>query len=344
MGRKKILLVGGSLNQTKMVHAVAKNLMGEFDCYFSCYYCDGLMDWMRRAGWLEFSVLGNRRRGQSDAYCRQHGLPLDYGGKLHTYDLVVLTSDLIIPQNTRKRPIVLIQEGMTDAEDWRFWLVKWFKLPRWIAGTATNGLSDAYRYFCVASEGYRNLFIRKGCRPEKVIVTGLPNFDDVQSYCHNDFPYRDYVLVATSNARETYKPDNRQAFLKWALSIAKDRPLIFKLHPGEEVARATAEIRAVAPHALIFAEGNTEEMIANCQTLITQYSTCVYVGLALGKECYSYFDMDQLRRLMPVQNGGTSGLQIANVCRQALEEVQRCAHSVLRPAIFANLQKNPRSS
>jgi hypothetical protein len=57
---------------------------------------------------------------------------------------------------------VLIQEGMTDRETFMFHLVKWFRLPRYLASTSTNGLSDAYRYFCVASTGYRDLFIR-GC-------------------------------------------------------------------------------------------------------------------------------------------------------------------------------------
>jgi hypothetical protein len=32
-------------------------------------------------------------------------------------------------------------------------------------------------------------------------------------------------------------------------------------------------------------------MIANCSTLITQYSTVVYTGIALGKEVHSYFDV-----------------------------------------------------
>ena len=30
--------------------------------------------------------------------------------------------------------------------------------------------------FCVASEGYRDLFISKGVKPEKIYVTGIPNF------------------------------------------------------------------------------------------------------------------------------------------------------------------------
>jgi hypothetical protein len=318
--RKKVLLVGGSLNQTRMAHAVGQHLERDYDCYYTPFYCDGIYEYARRKGWLEFTILGDRIRLRTQNYLVTHGLPMDYGGQLNNYDLVVTTSDLIVPQNLYRKPVVLIQEGMTDPEDWRFWMVLWFKLPRWIAGTSTNGLSNAYRYFCVASPGYRDLFVRKGCRPEKVIVTGIPNFDNAQSYCQNDFPHRDYVLVATSNARETYKPDNRQKFLRWTLEKAAGRPLIFKLHPNENVPRATQEIKSVAPQALVYADGNTDHMIANCSALITQYSSCVYVGLALGKECYSYFNIEMLRRLTPIQNGGRSGANIAQICRNLLEQ------------------------
>ena len=60
-------------------------------------------------------------------------------------------------------------------------------------------------------------------------------------------------------------------------------------------------------------------MIANCDVLITRFSSTAFVGLALGKETYSDFDMDELRRLMPVQNG-SAAFNIANVCRRFLEE------------------------
>jgi len=139
------------------------------------------------------------------------------------------------------------------------------------------------------------LFIRIGIIPEKLLVTGIPNFDHADQYRDNEFPHQGYVLITTSDARETFKKDCRNKFLQWALAIAGDRPLIFKLHPNENKTRAIAEIQTVAPHAHLFTEGNTEHMIANCDALITQYSSCIYNGLALGKECHSYFDVDMLR-------------------------------------------------
>jgi len=60
-------------------------------------------------------------------------------------------------------------------------------------------------------------------------------------------------------------------------------------------------------------------MIANCDVLITRFSSTAFVGIALGKETHSDFDMDEMRRLMPVQNG-SAALNIADICRGLLEE------------------------
>jgi hypothetical protein len=43
------------------------------------------------------------------------------------------------------------------------------------------------------------------------------------------------------------------------------------------------------------------------------------VGLALGKECHSCFDLDELRRHLPVQNGCVAR-NVAAVCREVLAE------------------------
>lgn len=317
--KKKILFIGGSLNQTQMVHATAVHLQDDYDCYFTPFYADGLYDWVAKRGWLNFTVLGGRFRAMTDAYLAQHNLPVDYRGAQHgPYDLYVTTSDLIVPHNLRGQKVILIQEGMTDPENWAYHLVRRFGLPRYLASTSTNGLSQQYDYFCVASPGYRDFFAAKGINPQKLIVTGIPNFDNCAQFIRNDFPHQGYVLVATSDARETFKRDDRTAFIRQALIIANGRPLIFKLHPNEKLSRAVREIRALAPQAHILTAGDIGPMIANCDALITQYSTVVYVGLALGKEVHSYFDVNLLRRLAPIQNSGLSGRNIAAVCRLLL--------------------------
>jgi hypothetical protein len=314
---ENILFIGGSLNQTKMMHKIAQN-MSEYNCYLTPFYADGAEDFVAQLGWLDYTVLGGRHRRETDAYLAEHNLPVDYRGQAREYDLVVTSSDLIVQRNIRGRRLVLVQEGITEPESPVFHLVKWLKLPRYIANTSTNGLSDAYDLLCVASHGYRDLFIRKGVKPEKIAVTGIPNFDNLQEYLDNDFPFRDYVLVATTPYRETFRFEDRVAFIRRCVQISAGRPLIFKLHPTENPGRARFELAKHAPGALVLEHGNVDHMIANASVVITQQSTCTFVALALGKEVHTYLDKNELLRLMPIQNGATSALRIANLCRQVL--------------------------
>jgi hypothetical protein len=316
---KRILFICGSINQTKQMHEIASHLR-DTDNLFTPYYCDGLLERARRHHLLDFTILGGPLVRRTLSYLGWHNLPTDFQGRQHDYDLVVTCSDLVVPRNCRGKKIVLVQEGMTDPENLLYRLVRALPmLPRWLASTSTTGLSDAYERFCVASEGYRDLFIRKGVSPEKIVVTGIPNFDDCERYRKNDFPLKHFVLVCSSDMRETFKWENRARFIQRAVEIARGRPLVFKLHPNEKVVRAEREIRRYAPGARVFSTGNTEEMIANCDVLITRYSTTVYVGLALGKECYSDFDLETLRRQTPVQNGRAAE-NIAAVCRSLMGE------------------------
>ncbi|HET6899267.1 MAG TPA: hypothetical protein VFK70_13000, partial [Vicinamibacteria bacterium] len=197
-------------------------------------------------------------------------------------------------------------------------LVRGLRLPRFLANTSMTGLSHAYARFCVASEGYRDLFARKGVRRERMAVTGSPNFDDVDAARDNDFPHRGYVLAATSCLRETLKPEDRGGFIRKAVRVAGGRPLLFKLHPNEDVSRARREIERDAPQAMVLAEGNTLHMVANCEALVTRYSTVLLWALALGKEVHSDLPDADLSRLAPLQTGGRSALRIADVCREVM--------------------------
>ncbi len=318
MTKKKILFICGSLNQTTMMHQISK-FLSDYDCYFTPYYADGLINFVVNLGYLNFSILNGPFRRSTEKYLHNNNLKFDYRGLSHKYELVYTCADLIVPKNIRNKKVILVQEGMTDPENFMFYLVKFFKLPRWLASTSTMGMSNQYTLFCVASEGYKNLFVRKGAQKQKIIVTGIPNFDNIQQFMNNDFPHKNYVLVATSDARETFKIENRKKFIKECVKIAQDRQLIFKLHPNENLKRATREINKYAPGALVFSDGNTNHIIANCDALITKYSSTVYAGIALGKEVHSYYDIDELKKLMPIQNNGTSAEKIAMIGRHLIE-------------------------
>ena len=300
------------------MHAIADYLLDDHSCYFTPYYGDGIENLSAKMGLLNFTVLGGRHKRETEEYLSSHNLQVDIRGESRPYDLVVTCSDLLIQRNIRNKRVILIQEGITEPESLMFHLVKWLKLPRYLANTSTNGLSDEYDMFCVASKGYADLFIHKGVKEYKLAVTGIPNFDNIKTALDNNFHIRNYVLVATSPLRETFRFDDRQAFIRKCNAIAGGRTLIFKLHPLENIKRATREINQYAPGALVFAYGSLNPMIANADVVITQQSTSTYIALALGKEVHTNLNIEELKHLMPIQNDGVSAAQIARICERSL--------------------------
>lgn len=309
------------MNQTSQMHQISAQLAGDYDCWFSRYYADSpLINWGVRRGWLDHTVMADKFSRAAEDYLRPHQPKFDHHARHNRYDLVVTCSDLIVPRAVRSTRSVWVQEGMVDEVTWLTKVVKTLGLPRYFSvNTSLNGSSNLCDVYCAASDGYKSFFTTMGTDTDRIFVTGIPNFDNLQQFRTNDFPYRDYVMVATSDIRETFRTDDRPAFIRKAVEMAGGRRLLFKLHPNEVRERAEAEIRGIAPSdTLVLQQGNTNEMIANCAELITQYSTVVYVGIALGKPVSSYFDVDELRRLTPIQNNGTSAANIARVCRDFL--------------------------
>lgn len=330
---RKLLFICGSLNQTTQMHQIARELP-EYEHVFSPYYGNRDFDFAKSVGGLEATIGGHKLGRRCLDYLRDHRLRCEPGGALGDFDLAFHCSDLVWPRNLDGKPVVLVQEGMTDPPNAMLPLVRRLPaLPRWLAGTAALGLSNRYARFCVASEGYAALFAERGCDPAKLAVTGIPNFDDCARYAVNDFPRRGYVLACTSDTRETFGREDRAAFLRRAAEIARDRqrPLLVKLHPNEDGLRATAEVRAHAPDAVVYSTGSAEEMVANCSTLVVTYSSLAYVGLALGKEVHSAFDLRTLSRLLPLQNG-RAAKNVANVARELLSPSPRATVEPRTPA------------
>lgn len=314
----RVLFICGSLNQTRQMHKIALQMAG-CEATYSPYFCEGFVEFFRKVGILEFTILGWRRRKECLRYLRANKLPLDHEGKQGPYDLVVTCSDVIVPKSIKVSKVVAVQEGITDPQQFWYWARRVFPfIPRWTSGTTWTGTSNEYDRMCVASAGYRDLFAKRGGDPTKMAVTGIPNFDNCREYRANSFPHKNFVLVCTSDARETWKLDSRKRFLKRAVKIAAGRPLICKLHPNEDWDRATAEINAMAPEALVYTKGCAEEMVANCDVLVCQYSTLAFVGVALGKEVYSHYDLEELKRLLPEQHGKAAE-EIAKVCQGVLQ-------------------------
>jgi hypothetical protein len=319
MLRKKILFICGSLNQAAMMHKISRYL-GENELYFTPFYSDGLIKKLADAGFLDFSNLGRRSKVNILSYLRKNNLKIDYEGRLNNYDLVFTCSDKIIQNNIKDKKIILVQEGMTNPDSIFLKMIKYFKLLRIFAGTAATGQSHSYNYFCVASKGYRDFFISKGLDSFKVVVTGIPNVDNYQENIYNKFPYKNYILALTSDVRETFKYGNLKKFIKKCLNIAGGRQLIFKLHPNENAEKAIKAINNYAPGSIIFTSGNINNMVANCDVLVTNYSSVIFSGLALKKEIYSDKDIPALKKMMPMQNNGQSAKNIAIKARELLRE------------------------
>lgn len=317
MKKPKVLFIGGSLNQTTMMHKIA-NELPECEAYFTPFYASGILWLMTKLKMLEFTIMGGEFKKRTLEYIRNNNLNLDYEGKNNNYDLVITCQDLIIPRNIKKFKTILVQEGMTDPIDWRYHVTRFLGLPRWCASTSMTGLSHQYDFFCVASEGFRDQFISRGVNPQKIRVTGIPNFDNFEKFKEYEFEHKNFVLVATSDARETLRYENRKKLILDAKKIANGRKLIFKLHPNENVKKRTAEIKKYAPDAFVYHGVSIDPMLAHCDVFITRFSSTIFPAIALGKEVYCDVDIKDVRKLVPIQNDGTSAKNIASVARELL--------------------------
>jgi hypothetical protein len=317
MKKQKILFIGGSLNQTTMMHQISKELP-ECEAYFTPFFATGPLWVMTKLKMLEFTIMGGTFKQKTLDYLKTNNLKLDYECKNDNYDLVFTCQDLIVPRNIKKFKTILVQEGMTDPPDWRYHVTRFLGLGRWSASTSMTGLSHMYDYFCVASEGFRQQFIERGVNPDKIRVTGIPNFDNFEELRNLEFEHKNFVLVATSDVRETTKYENRKAFLQNAKKIAGDKKIIVKLHPNEKVKKRTAEVKKYLPEALVYHGVSIDPMIANCDALVTRFSSTIFPALALGKDVYCNIDLNEIKRLLPIQNGGISAKAIAEVARELL--------------------------
>jgi hypothetical protein len=319
--QQKILFITGSINQTTQMQQIAAELK-DFDCWFSQIFVDSpISQWIIDNTQLASkTVLSGQFKDNSQRYCFENNLKIDYRAKINQYDLVVYCSDMVIPDRMLQTKSLWVQEGMIDEYTSLSKVIKKLHLPPFLAmGTSLNGSANLCDIYCAASEGYKNRFAKIGTDAHKIFATGIPNFDNCEQFINNDFPIHDFVLVATSDSRECFRNEDRPAFIQECVRIANGRKLVFKLHPNENFERAVSEIRQNAPdNVIIYTSGNINPMIANCEEFITQYSSAVYVGLALGKKVHSYFDMDELKSQMPIQNSGTSAKNIANICRDFL--------------------------
>jgi hypothetical protein len=324
--KKNILCIVGSLNQTTQLHDIARFLDKEYDIYYSQLYGDGLAyKFVAESGFFDNTVLGKNSSFtlKSKQYIKDNGLIYDYRGasKGIEYDMAVLSTDLVVPRSFLAKKTVWVQEGMIDPLTSLAKMVKKLKLPTFLPGnTSLNGTSNKADIYFAASKGYKQYFNALGTESNKILTTGVPNFDNIIEMQNLQFDYREYVLVATSDIRDLGGNEDRVHFIQECVKIADGRQLIFKLHPNENFEKSSREIRENTPaDTMIFNTGSIDPMIAHCHTLITQYSSTVYLGMILGKKIYSYFPIEELKANVPIQNGGKSAEIISEIIRDFME-------------------------
>lgn len=306
------------------MYQIYLQLRGEFDCYFTQFFpSDWIMHLSLKLRTVEGTIASGKFREMGEQFVRDNNLQYDYAGESlgHKYDLIFMCTDMSHPKICKETKTIFIQEGMTDPVSTWAKMIKKLKLPPYMAlKTSLNGSSNRADIYCVASDGYRDYFSAMGTDIEKIAVTGIPNYDNAQEFVDNDFPHKDYVLVCTSDIREQKFSEDRIGFIEKCVEIANGKPLFFKLHPNEKWERAYNEIIQHAPKGtMVFQDEETNNMIANCAELITQYSSVVYIGIALGKPVHSYFNMEALKKQLPIQNEGTSAYQIAAIAKEFVD-------------------------
>lgn len=327
------------MNQTTQMHKISLELP-EHEAYFTPFFATGFLGLLNRLKLIEFTILGGVFKRNTLNYLKENKLNIDYRGKNDDYDLVITSQDLTVPSNIKKVKTILVQEGMTDPPDWRYHVTRFLHLYRWCASTSMTGLSHQYDYFCVASEGFREQFIERGINPNKIRVTGIPNFDKLNEMRELKFEHKNFVLVATSDTRETLKYENRKKLINFALNIAKGRNLIFKLHPNENVKKRIAEIKKYAPDALVYHGVSIDPLLANCDVLITRFSSTIFPAQVLEKEVYCDIDKDELKKLVPIQNDGTSAKNIAAVANELLESSRSIVRGREKDKYYFDLRNN----
>jgi hypothetical protein len=324
--KKNILCIVGSLNQTTQLHEIARFLDTEYNIYYSQLFGDGLAyKFVAESGFFDNTVLGKNSSFtlKSKQYIKEKGLSYDYRGQSKDieYDMAILSTDLVVPRSFLKKKTVWVQEGMIDPLTSLALMVKKLNLPTFLPGnTSLNGTSNKADIYFAASKGYKQYFNSLGTESNKILTTGVPNFDNIAEMKKLEFEYSDYVLVATSDIRDLGGNEDRVHFIKECVKIADGKQLIFKLHPNENFEKSSREIRENAPaNTMIYNTGSIDPMIAHCHTLITQYSSTVYLGMILGKKIYSYFPIEELEANVPIQNGGKSAEIISEIIRDFME-------------------------
>ncbi|MEM2131600.1 MAG: hypothetical protein QXR96_03680 [Candidatus Woesearchaeota archaeon] len=313
----KIAFLGGSKNQTRIALEIALELQKKgHQVSFSPMYSENpFLNFLRKFGLLEKTILGTKRRQEAEQILKEYNSNLDKhieldDGLKGNYDLVVLTQDLLIPENLPKKR-VLVQEGMFTPDNFLSYLSrKFYFLPLFLGNTSNTGLSvlrdpNSYDYFFVMNDYFRRRAINLGIPSEKVFATGIPLFDKIEVY---EKPQEEnYILCALSPFIEDQLGYFRTLFFAVDLAKKENKRLLVKLHPTESqlVEKVLSNFVSILPRT-----ANAKQYIQNSYGVVAQYSSVLIEAQLYEKPAYSlYLNPENLK---PIINNGQSALTISN--------------------------------
>jgi len=316
--KKNILFIGSTVDQIKVMHTISDHLNPVHNCFFTPFYLDNVVSKLGLSRQLENIVFGKNYREDIFDYIQNNDLKLDECGESNHYDLVVTFSTLIIPKNIRNSRIVLLQDLMNEPRNFMAYFTKWFKFSSYLNKPSSINLFERYDVVCVASPGYRKRFIRNGADPDKIALTGIPEFTTFPDTLPDDVLQRGVVHLVTlplwGSLEKEYRKD-LQMNLNW---IADGRPIYFKLLPTDQPIIATRKIKNTLLNVRVFTGSRNHLKNIYERGLISKRTACLFTASVIGDKLHIFADAEVLRHLKPYQNSTASAEKIANVCKNLM--------------------------
>ncbi|MFC1514701.1 CDP-glycerol glycerophosphotransferase family protein [Candidatus Omnitrophota bacterium] len=197
----------------------------------------------------------------------------------------------------------------------------------------------------------RDILIRRGVPPEKVVVAGNPRYDTLKDIAVDSAGERVYgklglsrdkklIVLASTFSNFFHTPGDKQKMIDVVLAGLKefsDCHLIIKLHPAEKDAGLyqKASQRAGLSALSIVKDIDMFDLIASCRALVTSYSTAGIEALLMDKPLITVNLSDIQSDILPyAQSGAALGVYRKEEFVPALKKIleDESSQSALRQA------------
>jgi hypothetical protein len=239
--------------------------------------------------------------------------------------------DRMVSDFASYQPLIRPWRGAYRAMLWplyRRWNVDYRMQSRSMGGAEA-------RIFTVIGPAFAEQFRREGVDPEKMVVAGLPEHDELYFRTSEDRE-RDRRTVcarfgfdierplafwaprasAEDGYDETLVQRQEQAIAEALLARPEGFSVVAKLHPRTDVDRFRSWMKH-SPRLAVVLEGDKAELLHACDLFVSTYSTVVLGALALDKPTLTY-------NLLRIPGGDVYADEVGGVAHaRTLEDVPR---------------------